>query len=211
MDDFVPGISYWVVNPGLRFVALICWRKQTTLLDGNCCKSEMRANALIPAQPMNRQTHRQHHTSSDRVPVRSRCSSSCSPLRGAWKIPGLLHSKHHQRCTGLLTEQGYKGSKHHLVYWEDANWYNGLIFENNLIGFVLGASLTSQLWISNATPLPAAIAQACALHHVTHHFMAFVPLVTDTVHYPITGGAQLLMGCEVSHEERKKDWRRDVI
>lgn len=100
-------------------------------------------------------------------------------------------------------KRGNKGSKAHLVYWEDANWNNGLTFENNLIGFVLGACLTSQLWISNATPLPAAVAQARALHHVTHNVMAFVPLVTNTVHYPITGGAQLLMG----YEEKKKKGR----
>lgn len=106
MDGFVPGFPYLVVSPGLRFLALICWRKQATSLDGNRCKSEVRANAPIPAQQMNRATHRQHRTSSARVPVRSRCSSSCSPLRGAWKIPGLLHSKCHQRCTGLRTEEG---------------------------------------------------------------------------------------------------------
>lgn len=65
--------------------------------------------------------------------------------------------------------------------------------------FVLGGgSLTSQLGIGNTTPLPAAVAQARALHHVTHDVMAFVPLVPNAVHDPITGGAQLLVGY-VSH------------
>ena len=50
------------------------------------------------------------------------------------------------------------------------------------------SSLTSQLWVSDTAPLPAAIAQACALHHVTHDIMAFVPLVAYTVHGSIVGG-----------------------
>ena len=69
---------------------------------------------------------------------------------------------------------------------------------------LIGASLTSQLWIGNATPLPTAVAQACALHHVTHNVMAFVPLVTNTVHYAITGGAQLLVGYQVLKKEIRK-------
>lgn len=54
--------------------------------------------------------------------------------------------------------------------------------------------LTSQLWVSDTAPLPAPVAQACALHHVTQDFVAFVPLVAHTVHRSIVGGAQLLMG-----------------
>lgn len=39
---------------------------------------------------------------------------------------------------------------------------------------------------------------------MTHDVVAFVPLVADTVHYPITGGAQLLVGYKVSRKDKKK-------
>lgn len=122
MEDFVPGFSYLVESPGLWFLALICWSKGTTSLVRTCIKSEMRCSYSPMAQPINRQTHQQRRTSSGHVPLRSRCSSSCSPLCGVWKIPGSPHSKCHRRCTGLLTEQEKDGSKHHLVYWEGKNW-----------------------------------------------------------------------------------------
>lgn len=64
------------------------------------------------------------------------------------------------------------------------------------------ASLTSQLWISNAAPLPTAIAQTRALHHVTHDIMAFVPLVPHTVHHSIVSGTQLLLSCRMNHMKR---------
>lgn len=49
--------------------------------------------------------------------------------------------------------------------------------------------------MSNAAPLPAAVALACALHHVTHDVVALVPLVADAVHHSVVGGAYLLVGC----------------
>lgn len=42
LDDFVPRFSYLVESPALRFLALICRRKQT-LSDGIRCQTEMRA------------------------------------------------------------------------------------------------------------------------------------------------------------------------
>lgn len=60
--------------------------------------------------------------------------------------------------------------------------------------------------MSNAAPLPTAISQTCALHHVTV-IVAFVPLVADSMHHAIVGGANLLVGCrgkETVKRKRKK-------
>lgn len=48
-------------------------------------------------------------------------------------------------------------------------------------------TLTSQLRVSNAVPLSAAISQTCALHHVTQDVVPLVPLVTNPVHHSIIG------------------------
>lgn len=69
--------------------------------------------------------------------------------------------------------------------------------------WVVFLSLTSQLWISNTVPLPTAVPQACALHHVTHDIMALVPFVSYAVHRSIIGGTQLLMGYV---ENNMKKW-----
>lgn len=57
--------------------------------------------------------------------------------------------------------------------------------------------------MSDTAPLPTAVAEACALHHVTQDFMAFVPLVAHTVHRSIVGGTQLLTGYVKNKMEKK--------
>lgn len=54
--------------------------------------------------------------------------------------------------------------------------------------------LTFELWVGDAAPLPTSIAYTSAAHHVTQNIMAFIPLISHTVHYPLTGSANLLMG-----------------
>lgn len=71
--------------------------------------------------------------------------------------------------------------------------------------------LTSQLWVSDTAPLPAPVAQACALHHVTQDFVAFVPLVAHTVHRSIVGGAQLLMGYVKNKMEKNASKTKRVL
>lgn len=69
----------------------------------------------------------------------------------------------------------------------------------------LTISLTSQLGVSDAAPLPTAVPQACALHHVTHDIMAFIPLVAYAVHRSIVGGAHLLVSCMKTHRGNSQD------
>lgn len=102
LDDFVPGFSDLVEGLGLWFLALICWSKPENIIEWK--PREIWDSPT--AQRMNQRTHRQRRTSSVHVPVRSRCSSSCSPRHGVWKTAGWLHSKCHRRCTGLLAEEG---------------------------------------------------------------------------------------------------------
>jgi hypothetical protein len=56
------------------------------------------------------------------------------------------------------------------------------------------------LGVGDAAPLSAVVAQAGTLHHVTQDIVAFVPLVSHTVHDPVVGGAGLLVGW--TEEER---------
>lgn len=52
--------------------------------------------------------------------------------------------------------------------------------------------MTSELSVGNAVPLSTSVALASAAHHVTKRVMAFVPLITHTVH-DIINGADFLM------------------
>lgn len=54
-------------------------------------------------------------------------------------------------------------------------------------------SSTSELGVCNASPLSTAISYAGTSHHVAH-IMLFIPLVPNTVHDTIIGGADFLVG-----------------
>ena len=52
---------------------------------------------------------------------------------------------------------------------------------------------TFELRVGQAAPFPSTIPDTGASHHVIQDVMAFVPLVTHTVHHPFAGCANLFM------------------
>lgn len=54
-------------------------------------------------------------------------------------------------------------------------------------------SLTFQLRVGDAAPLPPSVSDTGAPHHVSQDVVAFVPLVSHSVHHPLGGRADFLV------------------
>lgn len=70
----------------------------------------------------------------------------------------------------------------------------------HIIGDTIHNALISELGVCNASPLSTAISYAGTSHHVAH-IVLFIPLVPNTVHDTIIGGADFLVG---SHRAEAK-------
>lgn len=52
---------------------------------------------------------------------------------------------------------------------------------------------TFKLGVGDAAPFAPAVPNAGTTHHVTQNIVPFVPLVSDSVHYPFAGRAHFLV------------------